>query len=92
MLQVNANVDHKNVYYGIFMEYYRPMNFSTVISELEESGMKQRQMAAHCLCQVNTISALKCGRNKAPRWPVGNGLLELHKERCPKSELLQQTG
>jgi len=68
------------------------MNFPELIKELEDVGVKHRQMADHCNCKVGTISALKCGQNLSPRWSIGNGLIELHKIRCPDSQLLKKTG
>lgn len=60
------------------------MNTQKIVTDLLDSGLKQRELAALVPCGQSTISAfLNKKRGGKTTFSIGNRLVELHKERCP---------
>lgn len=53
-----------------------------VIQELMDAGVTQREISERAQCSQATISELKTGRTKSPRYEAGVALIELYAERC----------
>ena len=55
------------------------MNWQTLITELQEAGLTQVQIAEKCNSKQSTISDLLRGDGRAPRYALGASLVALHK-------------
>lgn len=56
-----------------------PMNWSSLISELQARSLSLTQIAALCGCGQSTLSDLKSGASREPRASLSQELLRLQK-------------
>lgn len=57
-----------------------PMQWKTIITQIQSSGLTQTQIAEKCKCAQSTISELMTDPDRIPSFPIGAALLELHKK------------
>jgi transcriptional regulator with XRE-family HTH domain len=55
------------------------MNWQKLLTELQEHGLTQVQIAEKCNSKQSTISDLARGDGRAPRYALGIALVALHK-------------
>ncbi len=61
------------------------MNWSTVISSLEQHGLNRAEIALRCNCSLSLINALAQGqRGKRLSFEIGSALLSLQKTAAKK--------
>lgn len=60
------------------------MNWTTLISELEQAGLTQKRIAEACRCAQPYISQIKTGARQVPGYRIGTALVDLHREHCPR--------
>ncbi len=58
------------------------MDWKSLITELQERGFTQPQIAAFCECGQATISDLANGNTKEPRHSLGESLRRLHRSKA----------
>lgn len=56
----------------------RLMNWTKIITELQESGLTQSEIGDRCDCAQSTISELRNGNKKLPNYFIGKALVDLH--------------
>ncbi|MEB5475511.1 XRE family transcriptional regulator [Acinetobacter pollinis] len=62
------------------------MNWVSIISDLQKSGMTQREIANHLSCSQSYISELKAGKKgKFISHHLGEQIANLWKEKLPPS-------
>lgn len=57
------------------------MDWSKLITDLEDGGMTQVEIAAACTTSQSYISQLKTGERKTPGWDIGDAIKELHRKK-----------
>ena len=60
-------------------------DWSKLITELNAVGLSQQDIGEIVGCDQSHISDLKTGKQKEPRFSIGDGLLRLHGQRCAVS-------
>lgn len=60
------------------------MNWQTIITDLEASGMSQATIARAVPCAQPYISQLKSGVRKSPGYAIGAALVAMHAKHCGK--------
>ena len=60
------------------------MNWQTIITELEASGMSQAKIARAVPCAQPYISQLKSGVRRSPGYAIGAALVAMHAKQCGK--------
>lgn len=63
----------------------KPINWNKLITELESSGMSQREIGDEVDLTQGAISQLKTIEGREPAYKVGARLVELHKLRVKKA-------
>lgn len=58
----------------------RDMDFSKIVSDLNEAGITGGQLARDAGTVQSAIHALKSGRTRNPQWPVGDYLVRKYIE------------
>ncbi|WP_037585845.1 helix-turn-helix domain-containing protein [Stenoxybacter acetivorans] len=56
------------------------MNWQKIIHDLENSGLRQYQIAKLSNCSQGTISFLSTGKQASVKYQIGEALLKLHKD------------
>ncbi len=69
-----------------FADIFQPMNWKTIIAELQAWGFTQPQIAAAGGCAQATISDLATGKSTEPRYALGRAIEALHKEQSDKQK------
>jgi predicted transcriptional regulator len=59
------------------------MDWQKLIGDLQEAGLSQVEIAQKCGCSQPTINDLSTGKNKNPRYSIGDALRRLHAKRKP---------
>jgi transcriptional regulator with XRE-family HTH domain len=57
------------------------MDWQKIISDLQEAGLTQQQIAKECMTGQSHISSLARGKRLEPRHSLGERLLQLHRDR-----------
>lgn len=58
------------------------MDWKKLLSDLDEAGLTQAAIAAHCGVAQSTVSDLGRGATLTPRFDFGQKLIALHGESC----------
>lgn len=57
------------------------MDWSALITQIEDSGLTQKEIAIAIGCSQPYVSQLKSGQRKGPDFTIGQALVELHRNR-----------
>lgn len=59
-------------------------NWQQVLTELDQSGISQQEIAKFAGCSQPTISELARGLIREPKYSIGKRLIELHGQRVTR--------
>lgn len=66
------------------------MNWSQLITDLQNHGFTQPQIAARVGCGQTTVSELLRGNTTEPRYSLGQALIQLHRVTVPAKKPARQ--
>lgn len=66
------------------------MNWQLLVNELMAAGVTQVELAQECGCSQSSISDIRKGFIKHPRFDIGAALVALHKARVAKPRKLSK--